>query len=71
MRVKGGPDEIEVDEEELARTIFVALSDDDIKAVCIRDLLHTMKKGGTKARIIDQEITALLVYVTSGLSNPD
>ena len=56
-RVEEGPAVIEVDEVELSRTLFIALSDDEIEVEDIKDLLHTVKEGEDKPRMTDQEIT--------------
>ena len=56
-RLENGPAEIVVDDEELARTLMVVLSEDEIKNEDLTDLVHTVKEGETKPKITDQEIT--------------
>ena len=48
---------IEVDELELSRFLYIALTDEEIKNEGIGELLHTTKPGMTKPKMTDQEMT--------------
>ena len=56
-RLENGPAEIEVDDEELARTLAVVLTDEEVKSEKLEELVHTVKDGETKPKVTDQEIT--------------
>ena len=46
--LENGPAEIVVDDDELARTLFVVLSDKEVQDERLYDLVHTVKEGETK-----------------------
>ena len=56
-RLETGPADIVVDDEELARTLAVVLTDEEVKDEDLEELVHSVKDGETKPKITDQEIT--------------
>ena len=56
-RLENGPAEIIVDNEELARTLAVVLTDEEVKNEELEELVHTVKDSETKPKVTDQDIT--------------
>ena len=56
-RLETGPADINVNDLEQSRFLFLALNEDEIEAEGIAELLHTVKEGETKPKLTDQEMT--------------